>query len=788
MAISDEDARMTSTDDGVVRVSQEPDEPVTPSIDDYPESDVASSQRWRFVPPTREQVWTAVAFWGIVFVGALLRFWGLGDKPLHHDESLHAYFSLLLMHNNIENWRACIGTTNCYRYDPLTHGPFQFHIIALVYKVSQLLGVYDHGVNTVTVRIAAATLGTVIVGLPYFLRDYIGKIGAWLACFLLAISPSMVYYSRFAREDIYMACFTLLLVVAVARYVHTRRALWLIIAALAFVLSYATKEATFLTIVIFGSFCGALLCWELGTAWSLKRKDALPPPSTGGLARFIPRTGASLVVLAYFIVLGVIGKWFFGFLKSLSIIITANLASTQRADLYVQQLKSTTQTVVLPLLSILFAGIVLVILIREYYGEPQEAPGRRGIARRINAAQQPLLDTIFTMPWTQWFFAVVIGGFFFALLFTALFTYMPGIGDGIWQGLYYWLQQQQQARGGQPWYYYLMLIPLYEQIGLVFAIVGIVRSLLRPSYIRLFLVYWFIGNICIYSWAGEKMPWLMIHLTMPMMLLAALGLEPAVTLLWNVVKARVAEKKVSVNQVALPLTPVVQLQKPYSRFAIAGAITTVVLAGLLLLPTLQNMYQVTYVHYADAPHEMMIYVQTSTDINIVMNKIELLDKQHYGGSHTIPIGITDFATWPFAWYMRDYTSVCYRFPTGCPDTAKNVAVIIGGEEDLPNLQNQYSSAYAFHQYHLRTQWDQGYMLPPCVRSKTNLCTDPQPYTGVGVWLWLSYGDNPPAHAQFDLRRAVTNIWQWWWQRKAFGNTDGTYDMGLFIRNDMGVKP
>ncbi len=790
------DGHIAATDAGTSTAeeqeeSEEREESIEASTDDYSDSSDDVSEERRFIPPSREQMWTAVAFLGIVLVGAVLRFWGLGDKPLHHDESLHAYFSLQLMHNNMENWLACINAPAnvCYRYDPLTHGPFQFHIIALVYKISQLLGVYDHGVNTVTVRIAAATLGSVIVGLPYLLRDYIGKIGAWLACFLLAISPSMVYYSRFAREDIYMACFTLLLVVAIARYMRTRSALWLITAALAFTLSYATKEATFLTIAVFGSFFGALVIWELGTRMPLKWKDS---EAFTRMRRFLPHTGAPVALLAYFLVLGVLAKWFFGFLKALSITITSNPANTQRADLYVQRLKSTTETVVLPALGILLACVALFILIREQYGK-QPAPGRHGLARRIDPERQPVLDAIFMMPWTQWFFAIVIGWFVFLLLFTALFTYIPnGIGDGIWQGLYYWLQQQQVARGGQPWYYYFLLIPLYEQIGLVFSIVGIVRCLLHPSRIRLFLVYWFIGNVFIYSWAGEKMPWLMIHLTMPMMLVAALGLEPAVTLLFNAVKARLAQPtgKVSRDQVevASVLPPVPQPRAPQGRPAIAGAITTVVIASLLLVPTLQNMFQVTYVHYADAPHEMMIYVQTSTDINIVMNKVEELDNKYYGGSHQIPIGITDDATWTYALYMRDYTSVCYKFPTGCPNTAKDMPVIITGGDNLPDAQYQYSKNYNYHQYHLRTQWDQGYMPPPCVRSKSNSCSDPQPYTGVGPWLWLTYGDNPPPHAQFDLGRAASNIWHWWWERKAFGSTDGTYDMGLFIRNNLAVNP
>jgi len=55
-----------------------------------------------------------------------------------------------------------------------------------------------------------------------------------------------------------------------------------------------------------------------------------------------------------------------------------------------------------------------------------------------------------------------------------------------------------------------------------------VRCLLRPTRFRLFVMYWFVGNIFIYSWAAEKMPWLMIHMTMPLMILGAIGLEPVV--------------------------------------------------------------------------------------------------------------------------------------------------------------------------------------------------------------------------------------------------------------------
>ncbi|GLV57071.1 hypothetical protein KDH_39090 [Dictyobacter sp. S3.2.2.5] len=775
---------------------EEVDIPSESDLEDADEEPVARKSFW---PPTREQLWTGIAFWGVVLLGVILRFWGLGDKPLHHDESLHAYFSLILMHNNMENWLTCAQTaaSSCYRYDPLTHGPFQFHIIAFVYKISQLLGAPDHGVNTTTVRIAAATLGSALVGLPYFLRDYISKVGAWLACFLLAVSPSMVYYSRFAREDIYMAFFTLLTVVAMARYVRDRKGGWLLLSALAFTLSYATKEATFLTIAVFGSFLGALVVWELGVR--LKLRNINTREGRPFWDQFIPTTAAPWFTLGYFAILGIIAKLFFGKLKELSTYITANKANTAIADAYVARLKANT-VALLPWLGMLLAVVIAILLIREVRGTITTE--RRGLARRVERRRQPVLDTIVTMPWTHWFFAVVCSWFVFIVLFSVLFTNLPGgIGDGIWQGLYYWLQQQQVARGGQPWYYYFLLIPLYEQIGVVFGLVGVIRCLVRPTRFRLFLVYWFIGNVFIYTWAGEKMPWLTIHMTMPMMLLAAIALEPAVVKVIQVVKERLGRSTQMIDVAEETTTPLTEEAKspvafipPRARKPLAqgGSVATVVLALLLLVPTLQNMFQLSFVHYADAPHEMMIYVQTTTDVNTMMDKIAALDKKLYGGQHKIPIGLVEDSTWPFAWYVRDYTNVCFNYPNGCSSTAQNIPVIITSGDQMPSMQYQYRDTYQFHQYHMRTQWDQGYMLPPCKATPGHPCTDPQPYTGVGPWLWLSYGDNPPPNAKFDLGRAINNVWNWWWQRKAFGSTDGSYDMGLFIRNDVssqtGIKP
>lgn len=743
-----------------------------------------------FRMPDREKLLTWIPFWAVIALGAVLRFWDLGAKPLHHDESLHAYYALQqVLHNTIWQWKNCASGTdlNCYAYNPLLHGPFQFHAIALVYQISQWLGAADNGVNTTTVRIAAALLGTVLVGLPYFLRDYLGKWGAWLACFLLAISPSMVYFSRFAREDIYMACFTLLMVVAIARYIRERKMGWLVLAAAGFALSYATSEATFLTIAVFGSFLGALIVWEIGSKFRLRKQLALQDQA---VARFVPRTYGPAAVCAYFLVVGLAAKIALAQLDRLSAYINAHTSVT---DLELQNLESLTVTLV-PWLGILLGLYIFWILISEIYGKLPEPDRRRGLARFVDR-RQPVLDTILTMPWTHWFFAFILAFAIFLLLFTALFTNIyHGIGDGIWRGLYYWLEQQNVQRGGQPWYYYLLLIPLYEQIGVVFGIIGIMRCLWKPSPFRLFLVYWFLGDFFLYSWAGEKMPWLMIFMTMPMMLLAAIALEPCIMACYHFVRERFFS--LSTQSVATPLTETAvpgRSQAHPGAGQVAVGFFGVVMAVLLLLPTIHNMVEVSYVNPADGPHEMMVYVQTTTDVNTVMAQIDALDKKDFGGKHQMRIGVTDDATWPFAWYLRDYPNLCFGFPENCSSWKNTVPVIIAGGDNPYGAINAYAPAngqYLYHEYHMRSWWDEGYKLPPCApgQKPSTSCSDPNLGSGVGPLLWLSYGDNPPPGARFNPMLTAQRIWNWWWYRQPLGSTTGAYDMELFIQRGLGVNP
>jgi uncharacterized protein (TIGR03663 family) len=161
-------------------------------------------------------------FLGLMLVGLALRFWDLGAKAFHHDESLHAFYS----------WRLFDGQG--YVHDPMMHGPLLFELNGLAYLL--------FGANDFTARLVPALLGVGVIGLPYFLRHEMGRRGAIAASLLLVISPAFLYFARFIRHDIYVDFFTLLLVIGIFRYLATGQKSWFYTACVSAALLFATKE------------------------------------------------------------------------------------------------------------------------------------------------------------------------------------------------------------------------------------------------------------------------------------------------------------------------------------------------------------------------------------------------------------------------------------------------------------------------------------------------------------------------------------------------------------------
>src|SRR5438876_347781 len=211
-------------------------------------------------PLTLSISWLPLAFLALMAVGFALRMYELGYRAYHHDESLHAVYS----------WYLYVGRG--YVHDPMMHGPFQFHFNALMF--------FLFGDNNVTARLQPAILGTLFIGLPYFLRRELGRIGALTAAVLLTVSPIFLYFSRFTREDMPVAFWTMLLVVGLFGYLRTHQPRWFYVAAAGFAGAFATKETTYITAFIVATFFFGMAALqrksELGRAvWAAVRSISL---------------------------------------------------------------------------------------------------------------------------------------------------------------------------------------------------------------------------------------------------------------------------------------------------------------------------------------------------------------------------------------------------------------------------------------------------------------------------------------------------------------------------------
>jgi len=266
-----------------------------------------------------------IAIYILLFVIALgMRLWDLDARVFSFDEFENVWWG--------GAWS--LYNTHAYHHTPVTHGPFQGYSTALAF--------FLFGDSEFTARFVPAIFGTALVALPYFLRRQLGRWGAIIVAVLLTFSPTFLFFSRYARNDIYIVFWTLLLVVCLWRYFEERKARYLYIGAAALSLSFCTKEATYFTAGIFILFLFIASAKELvarvrnrfdlkglpAPAEFLLIIGALVLPLFAAAVQLIPKMnfpggfhwGEALIVILLFIVSAAIGirwnwrRWLISFL------------------------------------------------------------------------------------------------------------------------------------------------------------------------------------------------------------------------------------------------------------------------------------------------------------------------------------------------------------------------------------------------------------------------------------------------------------------------------------------
>src|SRR5579872_3411227 len=159
----------------------------------------------------------------------------LGIRPMHNDEAVNAIKFRTL-------WER-----GSYKYDPNEHhGPALFY---LTLAWAKLTGAPDFvRFDEARFRMVTVLFGVGLILLLPLVADGLGRNATLCAAALTAISPAMVFYSRYYIHEMLLVFFTLLALAAGWRYTRSRNIGWALLTGAAVGLMQGTKETFVLTL------------------------------------------------------------------------------------------------------------------------------------------------------------------------------------------------------------------------------------------------------------------------------------------------------------------------------------------------------------------------------------------------------------------------------------------------------------------------------------------------------------------------------------------------------------
>lgn len=461
----------------------------------------------------------------ILLFSLLIRLFDLGERVFHHDESIHASFTLKLLE------------TGQYKYDPAYHGPFLFHSTAVVFHFL--------GINDATARLIPVFFGVAAVLLLFLLKKELGERGVLWSAFLLSFSPSMVYFSRFFRNDMIIVFCTLATVIGGIRYLEnlhsSKRYSYLILVTFSLAIAVSSKENAYLIILMFGAYAGIYFLYRFYSDW---------------------KKGKPSLKRALFLKISAI----FPFLPE-----------------------------------IMISGALFVFIVMLFYTSLFRTP-----------------ETLFSI---------------------------------VERAFSHWMEMHKIERIGGPFYFYIPILLVYESPILIFGTAGIVHFLKKKGEnysFFLFVSYWAVASLLLYSYLQEKVPWLVVHIVLPFGILAGAYLGDFFF------------RKPGRRPENLSGTEYMNFgTDKKSVSGIKRSKTHILITGILIFTLIIFLAQCISVNFYRSmdPDELMTYSQSSPDIRELMGKIEGFNQ----GPETLKISVVDPENlyWPLPWYLRDYEKATY---------------------------------------------------------------------------------------------------------------------------------
>lgn len=782
----------------------------------------------------------------IILLAILTRMLNLGDRVMAHDEVNHVIPSLELYEGK------------GYRHDPVTHGPLQFHLIALSYTL--------FGDTDFDSRLPHAIFSIATICLVWKYRRYLGKLGALLAAVMMLIDPFMMFYGRYARNESFIAFFALLLIYFMLRYMEEPLPKYLFGLAAVLSLMYCTKEVSFiytaqalifLVIVflknIFGGewkvprdkrtflvgmiscliFVGAFLYLngriqsavaDTGTSAATLAVNNATPSITGSV---------DVVPQSFKILLG-----FTGILAVVGLVVAIFYLFRGYGE---DRLRADRSFDLLLFIISLILPQLTAFPVKFLGWNPLDYSNTGMLHTGIVLVVMLVISVALGMWWNRqtWWKAAAIFYAIYIFFYTTMFTNGQGFFTGIIGSLGYWLSQQGVNRGSQPLYYYaLVQIPVYEFLSAIGCTIGLVYAIRRwmlpddeevEAQYRLgedapedtpplqiseqlpvwLLIFWAFSSLVAYSFAGEKMPWLTVHIAWPMILLAGwafgrmfshvdwkklLSTHGATCLICTIILViGLGRVMAAFNSTPLPFSgnEIEQLSATSGfLFSIAmilaslagmfylnrlepgfryGQFLGVVIIAALALLTARASYRASFVLY-DTAREYLVYAHAARGPLDILDQVEEISERVTGGKN-LRIGYDGNSNYPYWWYLRDYTNLHFFGEQPTKDIL-NDDIVIAGNPLYSKVDPILSKDYYSFEY-VRLWWpNQDYFNLDWPRVK-NAITDPDIRAGIfDIWLNRDYTKYAAATHNENL-------------------TDITWEpaerMKLYIRKDLAAK-
>ncbi len=754
-----------------------------------------SSSSWldkpvfRSVPAFRIETLIIVV---ILILAVFSRFYILGNRVMSHDEVNHV----------VPSWELYQGQG--YRHDPITHGPVQFHLVALSY--------FLFGDNDFTSRIPAALFSIATVAFVLFaFRRYLGRVGALIAGFLFLISPYMLFYGRYTRNEVFVALYGVITLYAVLRYLEKGENWTLYLLTAATALHFATKETSYIYTAQLLLFLAFLFMVRVSRGqWSEeKSRSSFVLLLAGAMFLLVATIGlAAFNAVAANPATAVEGAE--GAEAAEAAVASAPLLPTQIAELFT-------------ILGALILGVWAIILLLRFFGWERLKQERSFdlliltgtlILPQLTAFPIKLIGKFLGLNWnpldyttpgilrTAAFLVVIVlisaaigllwkpklwlvnfGIFYsiFTVFYTTFFTNGFGFFTGIIGSLGYWLEQQSVQRGTQPWYFYALIqVPVYEYLAAFGTSVALILGLTHNKWsnrpgdrlataepvedeadiepelleetnqitvaeiqveaaslenspaaasnqslpILILLVFWSVTSLIAYSLAGEKMPWLTVHIALPLLLGAGWGFGHLVEITpWK----KLMENRAWLSILLVPVflsalfgvlagllgdNPPFQgntldelratsnfifsvvavglsgwgISRALSEWNLAESLrlATVALAVVFSVLTIRVAVTSSYINYDNAK-EFLVYAHAAAGPKEVLAQVEEISRRTTGGKN-ISVAYTDDALYPYWWYFRDYPNKRWVSENPTRDL-RDLPLIIAGDENLRELDS-----------------------------------------------------------------------------------------------------